>query len=138
RWRKAPPSSCSSATAATSAVTGATVAAASIAATGATGAAAVTSVATVTVAARAVRAGAAVRATPKMQPPMREAPHERPGRRWRRWPSPLLPSPQELPVLRAEGAEDRLQGHAPPAALRVRARQDRAEPHHRRVGQEAA
>src|SRR3546814_18806726 len=85
-------------------------------------------------------AATAVRAMPRprVQPPKREAPNERPDRRRRRWPSPLLPSPQELPVLRTEGAEDRLQGHAPAAALRFGARHDRAEPTHRRFDKEAA
>ena len=50
----------------------------------------------------------------------------------------VLPPPQDLPVLRRQRAQDRLQGRAAAAALRLRARQDRAEPHHRGVGQEAA
>ncbi len=43
-----------------------------------------------------------------------------------------------LPVHGPECAEDRLQGFQAVDALRVRARQDRAEPHHRRIRQEAA
>ena len=50
----------------------------------------------------------------------------------------LFPPPQDLPLLRAERAEDRLQGHASAVALHLRARQDRALAHHRRLGQEAA
>ena len=50
----------------------------------------------------------------------------------------ILPPPQELPVLRRERAEDRLQGRQAAAAVRFGARQDRAEPHHRGFGQEAA
>jgi hypothetical protein len=55
-----------------------------------------------------------------------------------RSPSPLLSPPQELPILRPERAEDRLQGYAALIALHFRARQDRALAHHRRVRQEAA
>src|SRR6185369_3324247 len=36
--------------------------------------------------------------------------------------------PQELPVLRRQRAQDRLQGRAAAPALHLRARQDRAEP----------
>src|SRR5262245_9703562 len=58
---------------------------------------------------------------------------------WRRRCTPaVLPAAQDLPVLRRERSEDRLQGHQAPAALHLRARQDRAEPHHRGIGQEAA
>src|SRR5471032_633957 len=46
--------------------------------------------------------------------------------------------PQELPLLGHQRAEDRLQVRAPSAALRLRARQDRAEPHFRSVVEEAA
>ena len=53
-------------------------------------------------------------------------------------PPAVLPPPQDLPVLRRQRAEDRLQGREAAAALRLRARQDRAEPHHRGLGQEAA
>ena len=59
------------------------------------------------------------------------------GRRRRRGPPPVLPPPQGLPVLRRQRAEDRLQGRQAPAALRLRARQDRAVAHHRGLGQEA-
>src|SRR5262245_44260839 len=58
--------------------------------------------------------------------------------RWRRRAPAVLPAAQDLPVLRRQCAEDRLQGHSAPAALHLRARQDRAEPDHRGVGQEAA
>ena len=51
---------------------------------------------------------------------------------------PLLPPPQDLPVHRRQRAEDRLQGREAVAALRLGARQDRAEPHHRGLDQEAA
>src|SRR4030095_13487194 len=71
-----------------------------------------------------VRRAASVRAsamTRRLQPSFREKKNERPT-------SSLHPSPQELPVLRRQCAEDRLQGRAPAAALRLGARQDRAEP----------
>src|SRR6266446_4675904 len=64
-------------------------------------------------------------------PPSQEKKNERPT-------SPLHPPPQELPVLRRQRAEDRLQGRAPPAALRLGARQDRAQPHLGGIVQEAA
>src|ERR1700752_1826805 len=55
------------------------------------------------------------------------------------WCTPsVFPPSQDLPVHGSECAEDRLQGFQAVDALRVRARQDRAEPHHRRVRQEAA
>src|SRR5262245_13712094 len=57
----------------------------------------------------------------------------------RSWCTPsVFPPPQDLPVHGSERAEDRLQGFKAVDALRVRARQDRAEPHHGRLGQEAA
>src|SRR3990167_5272093 len=43
-----------------------------------------------------------------------------------------------LSIRRRQCAEDRLQGRKAAATLRVGARQDRAEPHHGGVGQEAA
>src|SRR5262245_26021556 len=52
--------------------------------------------------------------------------------------SSLHPPSQVLPVLRRQRAEDRLQGRAPPPALHLGARQDRAEPHFRGLVQEAA
>src|SRR5689334_22770710 len=55
-----------------------------------------------------------------------------------RCPPSVFPSPQVLPVHGSECAEDRLQGFQAADALRLRARQDRAEPHHRRLRQEAA
>src|SRR5262245_50686171 len=51
---------------------------------------------------------------------------------------PILSPPQDLPVLRDQCAEDRLQGRAASATLRFRARQDRAEPDHGGFRQEAA
>src|SRR5260370_40293742 len=53
-------------------------------------------------------------------------------------PSTVLPPAQDLPVLGRQCPEDRLQGREAVAALRLRARQDRAELHHRSFGQEAA
>src|SRR5437588_137260 len=53
-------------------------------------------------------------------------------------PASVFPPTQILPVFRAERAKDRLQGCAAFAALCFRARQDRAEPHHRRLDAEAA
>src|SRR5690606_28026755 len=41
-------------------------------------------------------------------------------------PPPLLPAPQDLPVLGRQRAEDRLQGREAAVALHFRARQDRA------------
>src|SRR5580658_1314581 len=58
-------------------------------------------------------------------------------RRWRRTPAVFSP-PQELPILRRQRTEDRLQGRQAVAALRVGTRQDRSEPHHRGLGEEAA
>src|ERR1700738_3513341 len=55
------------------------------------------------------------------------------------WCTPsVFPPSQDLPVHGSECAEDRLQGFKAFDALRVRARQDRAERHHRRLRQEAA
>src|SRR5690606_13045172 len=48
------------------------------------------------------------------------------------------PSPQDVPVLWRQRAQDRLQGLASARALHLRARQDRAEPYHRGVGEQAA
>src|SRR5205814_3351861 len=57
----------------------------------------------------------------------------------RSWCTPsVFPPPQDLPVHGSERAEDRLQGFQAFDALRLRARQDRAEPHHCRLRQEAA
>src|SRR5882757_3815168 len=53
-------------------------------------------------------------------------------------PSTVLPPAQDLPILGRQCPEDRLQGREAVAALRFRARQDRAEPHHGGFGQEAA
>src|SRR6185503_5702412 len=69
------------------------------------------------------------------------APRRRRSRRAsrrRRRAAPLLPAAQELPLLAQGRAQDRLQGREAPPALRLRTRQDRAEPHHRGVGEEAA
>src|SRR4029077_7190272 len=49
----------------------------------------------------------------------------------------VLPPPQDVSVLRQQRAEDRLQGREAVAALRFGTRQDRAEPHHRGLDQEA-
>src|SRR3954465_950600 len=57
----------------------------------------------------------------------------------RSWCTPsVFPPPQDLPVHGSECAKDRLQGFQAVDALRLRARQDRAEPHHRSLRQEAA
>src|SRR3977135_1470267 len=57
----------------------------------------------------------------------------------RSWCTPsVFPPSQDLPVHGSECAEDRLQGFQAVDALRVRARKDRAEPHHRRLRQETA
>src|ERR1700761_3854391 len=57
----------------------------------------------------------------------------------RSWCTPsVFPPPQDLSVHGCERAEDRLQGFQTVDAVCVRARQDRAEPHHRRLRQEAA
>ena len=51
---------------------------------------------------------------------------------------PFFRRRKSCPFTGAERAEDRLQGLQAVDALRLRARQDRAEPHHGRLGQEAA
>src|SRR5271157_2292752 len=56
----------------------------------------------------------------------------------RRAPPPFLSPPQVLPVLGRQCAEDRLQGHAPPVAVYLRAWQDRAVSNHRRQRGQAA
>ncbi len=53
-------------------------------------------------------------------------------------PAAVLSAAQILPVFGAERAEDRLQGRSSAAALCLRARQDRAEPHHGRLDAAAA
>src|SRR5258708_6856799 len=53
-------------------------------------------------------------------------------------PSTVLPPAQDLPVLGRQCPENRLQGREAAAALRLRAWQDRTEPHHGGFGQEAA
>src|SRR5207253_10583345 len=56
----------------------------------------------------------------------------------RSWCTPsVLPPPQDLSVHGSERSEDRLQGFQAPDALRVGARQDRAEPHYGGLRQEA-
>src|SRR3984957_14111998 len=89
------------------------------------------SVAIATAAATAATAARAVRATMKQR--LRSKNH---GRSWCT-PS-VFPPPQDLPVHGSERAEDRLQGFQTADALCFRARQDRAEPHHRRLRQETA
>src|SRR5580698_1564513 len=88
---------------------------------------AVTVVASVAIAARAARA-----MTPK--PAAKGSKNH-----GRSWCTPyVFPPPQDLSVHRSECAEDRLQGFQAVDALRLRARQDRAEPHHGGFRQEAA
>src|SRR5262245_55292945 len=53
-------------------------------------------------------------------------------------PPAVLSPPQDLPILGRQCAEDRLQGRAALAALRLRTWKDRAEPHYRGLRQEAA
>jgi hypothetical protein len=53
-------------------------------------------------------------------------------------PAAVLPAAQELPVFGRRRAQDRLQGCQAAAAVHLRARQDRAEPHHGGFGQAAA
>src|SRR4051794_36497653 len=83
----------------------------------------------------------AAAATPPRPPPRHRRVED--GFRWwwrrgrRRAPS-VLPQAQDLPVLGAERAEDRLQGHEAPVPLRLGARQDRAVPDHGGFGEEAA
>src|ERR1700722_6606287 len=57
---------------------------------------------------------------------------------WRRRSPAVFPAPQKLPVLRRQCAQDRLQRRQALAALRFGARQDRAKPHYRGFGEEAA
>src|SRR3954447_21003976 len=90
------------------------------------------SVAIVTVAASAATAVRVVRAKKKSW-------RKRSKNHGRSWCTPsVFPPPQDLPVHGSERAEDRLQGFQAVDALRLRARQDRAEPHHGRLRQEAA
>src|SRR5712672_2710117 len=90
------------------------------------------SVAIVTVAASAATAVRVVRAKKKSW-------RKRSKNHGRSWCTPsVFPPPQDLPVHGSECAEDRLQGFQTVDALCFRARQDRAEPHHRRLRQEAA
>src|ERR671913_28903 len=79
----------------------------------------------------------ALDAEPSVMMQKRERDERKDRERRRRAPS-VLPPAQDLPLLGAQCAEDRLQGHQAPVALRVGARQDRAEPHHGGLGQEAA
>src|SRR5689334_12398150 len=85
----------------------------------------------------------AIASATRHRAPLREARNERrraTRRRrpfWRRAPA-VLPAAQILPLLGAACAQDRLQGCEAAAALHLRARQDRAEPHHRRLDEEAA
>src|SRR5262245_16679561 len=53
-------------------------------------------------------------------------------------PAPVSPPPQDVSLLRRQCPQDRLQGRAPSRPLRLRARQNRTEPHYGGVGQEAA
>src|SRR3984957_18547454 len=116
-----------------------TGAAATASATAATEATASVTVATEAIAATVaiVRAATAVRVTAATKLQRRRNNHGYVTARRGGAPG-VLPPPQELPVLRRQCAEDRLQGRQASAAFRLGARQDRAEPHHRRVGEEAA
>src|SRR3954447_795878 len=90
------------------------------------------SVAIVTVAASAATAVRVVRAKKKSW-------RKRSKNHGRSWCTPsVFPPPQDLPVHGPKCAENRLQGFQAVDALRLRARQDRAEPHHCRLRQEAA
>src|SRR5579863_8531684 len=57
---------------------------------------------------------------------------------WRPSAPPLLAPPQDLPLLRLQCAEDRLQGHAAALSLYFGTRQDRAVADHRGFGEKAA
>src|SRR6266700_1697633 len=85
--------------------------------------------------ARADSAATAARAVRAMRSKLRKGSKAN-GRSWCT-PSVLPPS-QDLSLHRTERAEDRLQGFQALDALRLRARQDRAEPDHGGLGQEAA
>src|SRR6266700_2511216 len=85
--------------------------------------------------ARAVSAATAARAVRAMRSKLRKGSKAN-GRSWCT-PSVLPPS-QDLSLHGTERAEDRLQGFQALDALRLRARQDRAEPDHGGLGQEAA
>src|SRR6185312_4677695 len=85
--------------------------------------------------ARAVSVASAARAVPAKIAILRTRSKNN-GRSWRT-PS-LFPPPQDLPVHGSERAEDRLQGFQAVDALRLRARQDRSEPHHGRICQKTA
>src|ERR1700749_1237760 len=84
-----------------------------------------------------VMAAASVAMAARAMPPKPAA--NRSKNHGRSWCTPsVFPPPQDLPVHGHQCAEDRLQGFQAADALRVRARQDRAKPHHRRRRQEAA
>src|SRR6185312_6859948 len=84
--------------------------------------------------ARAVSVASAARAVPAKIAILRT----RSKNNGRSWCTPsVFPPPQDLPVHGSERAEDRLQGFQAADALRLRARQDRAEPHHGGFRQEA-
>src|SRR5581483_11734504 len=119
--RIGPPSAVASSVAAAVAVVGATAAASVRAATTATAAIAVTA------------ADISARADARVNPLRRREKVNGSSRT-----QTVLPPAQDLPVHGRERPEDRLQGHEAVAALHLRARQDRAEPHHRRIDQEAA
>ncbi len=69
--------------------------------------------------------------------PPAEARHNRDGTSSTAGAPAVLPSPQDLPVLGRQRAEDRLQGREAVTALRLRARQDRTEPYHCGIRQAA-
>src|SRR5437868_6537900 len=101
--------------------------------------AAAVSAAIVTAVASAVIAKAASAATAAHAAPVKKSKRrKRSNDNGRSWCTPsVLPPPQDLSVHGSERAKDRLQGFQAPDALRVGARQDRAEPHYGGLRQEA-
>src|SRR5690606_5570173 len=106
-----------------------------IAATGIATAAAAAADASATARAATPQTGRAARVPRPAAKEVNDAPREQAPRRTA---PPVLPAPQELPVLRPRRAQDRLQGRQAAATLHLGARQDRAEPDHGGLGQEAA
>src|SRR5215475_2468001 len=95
----------------------------------------VSTVATATVSATAVRRG---KASSKSPPPAGQRRSDGHGAFPNADPPAILSPPQDLSVFRRQCPEDRLQGREALAALRLRARQDRAESDHGGFRQEAA
>src|SRR5262249_13122172 len=85
--------------------------------------------------ARAARHGRATSKTHCQKPRRRNESH---GAVSSAGPPALLSPPEDLPVLRGQCPEDRLQGREALAAVCVRARQDRAEPHYGSFRKKAA